>query len=146
MSGTSTVREQLLTYIAALLEPIPNVAVYRSRQAAIDRAEGTALVVRPEEEVVRNQARDVVFRDFRVLITIIARGDIPDQQADPIVLAVQTTLLADPTLGNRCARVFEEETKWEFEEADQNAVAVICGFTIKYATRAGDMSAQAPVL
>lgn len=140
----STMREQLLAQIATLLQPIPNVGVYRSRQAAIDRAEGTTLVIRPEEEIVAANARDVVWREFRVLITIVARGDVPDQTADPIVLAVTSAMLTDQTLGGLCARVFEEETKWEFEEADQNAVAVVCRFLIKYATRAKDLSVQAP--
>jgi hypothetical protein len=142
--GTTTLNEQQLARIATLLQPIANAAVYRSREAALARAEGIAILIRPEEDLVDNIARDVVFRSFRVLITVIARGDIPDQVADPARLAVNATLLADQTLGGLSARVFEEETKWDFEVADQNAVAAVMRFRIRYATRAADLSAQAP--
>ena len=92
--STSTLRERILTSIAALLNPIPDCVVYRSREAALARAEGPAILIRPEEEQVQSTAQFVVWRHFRVGISVIARDDIPDQTADPIILAIQTAMLA----------------------------------------------------
>jgi len=141
--STSTLRERILTSIAALLNPIPDCVVYRSREAALARAEGPAILIRPEEEQVQSTAQFVVWRHFRVGISVIARDDIPDQTADPIILAIQTAMLADQTLGGLCARIFEEETKWDFEVADQNVVAAMVSYRLVYATPVGSLTQQA---
>jgi len=135
-----TTREQLLEAIETLLEPVPNAVVYRSREAAMAREEGVAILIRPAEELVENGAQDVIFRQFRVEITVIARGQVPDQVADPAVEALHSALLADQTLGGLCARIFEEETKWDFEVADQNAVAAVIRYRITYATPARSLT------
>lgn len=137
---TTTVREQILTTIATLLQPVSNAVVYRSREAALAIEEGVAILIRPSEEIIDNVSQPTVFRTFRIEISVIARGTIPDQMADPALLAMQTALLADQTLGGLVARIFEEETKWDFEVADQNAVAAVVRYRILYATPAGSLT------
>ena len=95
---TTTVREQILTAIAALLQPIPNISVYRSREAALALPEGVAVLIRPLEENVENVSQTVVWRGFRVELTVIARGLIPDQMADPALMAMHAALMVDQSI------------------------------------------------
>lgn len=142
--SSQTQRETLLAYLATVLQPIPNAAVYRSREAALALSEGVAVLIRPAEELVDNRNARLAYRRFLVTVSVIARGLIPDQVADPILLAVQAAVMADNTLGGNCARVLEKETKWDFEVADQNAVAAVISYEIVYATPASSLASQAP--
>jgi hypothetical protein len=129
-------REQILQAMTALADTVPGVVVYRSREAALSRAEGTAILVRPEEETVVSEMTGFTKRDLAVGVTIIARGQIPDQVADAAIVAMHAAVAANQTLGGLCARIIEEATKWDFEVADQNAVAAVVTYRIRYLTSA----------
>lgn len=130
----STHRESILEAMQVLLGTLAGVVVYRSREAALARTEGPAILLRPEEETVENQAARLTVRDLIVSVTVIARGPVADRIADPILQALHTVLAADQTLGGRVARLIEEGTKWDFEVADQNAVAVEVRYRLRYLT------------
>jgi hypothetical protein len=140
-----TISESILAYIAAQLLGVSDATVFRSRQAALARVEGTGIIVHPETEtvVLRSEAADVVLRELTVLITVLARGDVPDQVADPIEDSIHSIIMSDRTLGGRTLRIYEESRKWTLEEADQIAVAVEMRYRMKYATPASSLSAGA---
>lgn len=135
-----TVRDAILEAIKALVANIPNAVVYRSREAALSREEGVGILIRPEEEDATQLGREATKRDFKIVVTVIARGDIPDQIADPIVEQVHAALMADDTFGKIVAQVIEHSTKWDFEVADQNAVAVEMRYTVRLMTPANSLS------
>jgi 1,6-anhydro-N-acetylmuramate kinase len=142
-----TAREQILSAIAALLAPVPNITFYRSREAAIARSEGNTVDLRPEEESVelRTANLPIVRRNLTILVTLIVRGSDPsvsaDQIADPLVEALHAALMADRTLGSLCDLVLELSTRWIFELADQTALAAELRYIVRYATSANDLAA-----
>lgn len=146
-----TLRKQILMYVAQVLTQVPNATVFRSREEALARQEGTGIFVRPEEEPVENRAgggpRGLALRNFVILITVIARApgapeaDTADDVADPVMEAAHAFLMADTTLGGLCATVIEDSTKWEFEEGDGTAVAAEMRYMVRYQTSINSLSA-----
>ena len=138
-----TAREAILEYIAGLLSGVPNATVFRSREAAVAREEGIAILLKPEEEPVELRTRaqaGLVVRNLTVVITVIARGVVSDQVADPIVQAIHALVMQSETLSGRCSLIMEQSTKWDFEVADLTAVAVEMRYTVRYQTTAKDLS------
>lgn len=141
----TTQREAILDYITTLIGTIEDATAYRSREAAFDRSEGVGILVKPEDEQTELRSMfggSTVLRSLTVVVTILARGAIPDQIADPIIAGVHAAITADRTLGGRCALVIEHSTKWDFEVADQTAVAAELRFIVRYQTSASDLTAQ----
>lgn len=140
-----TIRESILAQIKTLLDGVAGASAYRSREAPATRAEGVVLVIRPEDEAVelRGAAPGLSVRDLTVSVTVISRGAIPDQVSDPAIEAVHAALMANQTLGNRCARIVEAGTKYDFEQADQTALAVELRFVVRYMTPASTLAVQA---
>lgn len=136
----SSIREQILQAMVVLADTVPGVTVYRSREAALARAEGTAILVRWKHDPVITQMAGFATRDLLVEVTVIARGQIPDQVADPSVVAMHAAISANQTLGGLCARIIEEETLADFEVADQNAVAIVVTYRVRYLTAATSLS------
>ncbi len=137
-----SLREGILRAFKALCGTVLPGAVYRSREAALARSEGTSIVVRPAEETPEFKADTFAMRDFIVEVEVIARGQIPDEVADPIVVAAHSAVMRDPTLGGLAARTIEDGTKWDFELADGNAVAVLVRYKVRYATPANTLAAS----
>ncbi len=135
-----TGREAILQASATVLATVSGATFYRSREAAIARAEGTAIVLRPEDEQIEKRAADLTLRNLVMVISILARGQIPDQVADPVAQAIHSVLMADPTLNGLCAQLIEHSTKWLFAEADLTATEVEIRYTARYQTRARDLS------
>ncbi len=135
-----TIREQILQALVAAATAVITGGVYRSREAAIARSEGPAIIVRPEEEKVETRGQRVALRDFTVKCEVIVRGQVPDEDADPILDALHTAVMTDPTLGGLIAWIFEEETKWDFELADMNAVSVTILYRCRCLTAANSLS------
>jgi hypothetical protein len=145
-----TAREGILQYVLTLLSAVPGATVVRSREAPIDRPEGFFILLKPEEEPVElrggggigggSYGAGVVLRNLTILITVVTRGTIPDQLADPIIQAVHAAVMADRTLGGRCAIVMEHSTKWDFEVADATALGAEMRYVIRYQTSATDLS------
>ena len=140
---TYTLRESVLNAIVAIAGTVPNATAYRSREAAFAREEGTAILVRPDEETVERNASLMALRDLTFTATVIARGPIPDTVADAAIAAFHAALMADDTLGGLVARTIEESSKWEFEVADQNAVAVELRYRCRYLTQTNTLTAHA---
>ena len=137
-------REDILAALQSRLNGVGAATAYRSREAAVARAEGVVILLRPEAEDVESLGvlPSVSSRSLVVVVTVIARGDIPDHIADPIITAAHAALMADTTLGGLTAQVCEESTKWDFEQADQTAVAVEIRYRIRYHTAAASLSAS----
>lgn len=135
-------RESILAAMGALFETVPDAAFFRSREAAIARSEGTAIVLEPEEEIVdlRSATNPVTMRILTALVMVMARDPIPDQKADPVIQSLHAKIMADRTLGGLCALITEQGSKWLFDEADLTAVTVEIRYAIRYLTSAIDLS------
>lgn len=145
-----TIRKGILIYIAQLLEGVSDATVYRSREEALARDEGSGIIVKPEEEPVENRAMGgpggLALRNFTVVITVITRaagaaeGPTADDVADPIQEAAHALLMADTTLGGLCSTLIEHSTKWDFEQADGTALACEMRYIVRYMTKASTLS------
>lgn len=135
-----SIRDQILDFVTALGDAIPGAAAYRSREAAFARDEGPAILVRWADDQAETKMDGLTVRDLAMTVTFIARGAIPDQVADPIMVAMHAAIYADQTLGGLCRRVIEGETKPDFEVADQNAVAIVVAYKVRYLTPANTLA------
>lgn len=139
----SSVREQILIALATKLAAVSGVTVYRSRQSAIARIEGSAILIQPKHEPVEKRASNpggLVLRDMTIDVSVIVRGDPADSIADPIIVSTHAIVMADPTLGGLCSQVIEHSTEWMFDEADLTAAEVIIAYQIRYQTSANDLT------
>lgn len=141
----STIREQIVEHIAGtgtvggplsggLVSVSGVTAVYRSRQAAVDRTEGIIVLVQSKDEKVENRNTGLAIRDFTPEVILILRSDTPEQTADPIIALIHAALFADQTLGGLASRIIEEGTEWTFAEADVIAAEVSLTYRIRYMT------------
>ena len=136
-------REAILAHIDGLLGTIPGATATRSREVAIKRTDGPAILLRPEDEQISRQTTGLAVRDLVVVVAVVTRGSVPDTAADPFLAAIVAKLMADPTLGGKAASIMEESTRFDFEVAEQTALEAAMRFTIRYMTPAGSLAAQA---
>lgn len=139
---TASIRDQILDKVTAIGDTVPGAAAFRSREAALAREEGPAILVRWADDQAATQMAELTVRDLTVTVTFIARGPIPDQVADPIIVAMHAALYVDQTLGGLCKRIIEGETKPDFEVADQNAVVIVVSYKVRYLTPANSLASS----
>lgn len=139
----NTARENILVYIASQLTTTTGATVYRSRQAAVERSEGTVIVIKPTEEVVEKLSDYVSIRRLSLVVTVLIRGLVPDTAADPFLQQIQTVMLSSDTLGGLAARCIEKTTRWDMEMADLTALAVEVVYEVVYTTPANSIAALA---
>ena len=134
---TASIREQILSAIATALASTSGVGgrVYRSRVEPIAREESPAIVVEPVEDdpaIETNLA--TLTHTLSVLVTVIVRGAIPDQLADPIILSLHSKLMADYTLGGIAMDIMPGKTKFIMTDADGAAGEIQCLYRVMYRT------------
>ena len=138
----STARDAILTGFFTGLSEIAGLSAFRSRDAALLRNELPAVVVEPEEESVEFPARGISIRHLTVVITLLLRGEPPDQVGDPLIQQIHAIVMADPTQSGLVGRTVERGTKWTFETGDVTGLACEIRYDVTYATPAGDLSVR----
>lgn len=131
-------RELILQEVVTKLLTVTS-AVYRSRVVALTRGKLPAVVVTPESEDIEQLARSLTSRKLTVNVAIHARGDIPDQAVDTLAGNLHAALLADDTLGGKCARIIEGSTNWQFSDADGTALEMTISYTVVYSTKSSGL-------
>lgn len=138
-----TYDESIIAFVFGLLATVPGATAFRSREEAFAIQEGIGIVIKPEDVPyeLRTAASDNTLANLVMLITIIIRGNVPDNLGDPIRLAIHKKIMADKTLGGRCALLIPHSTKWDFEIADQTAGAIEMRFIARYQMSTSDITA-----
>jgi len=135
----SSKREQILSALETMLAAVtPNV--YRSRVTAVTRDLTPAIIVRPEEDIPEKQFSGMVISNLTVAVDVYTRGDVPDQLADPIIVAAHALIMSDLTLGGLAAMTVQGPSKWEMHEADQTAGLATFLYHIRYTTQLSDLT------
>lgn len=138
-----TRRENILAAIRTALTGTTGVStrIYRSRVEPIARAESPAIVIEPvkDDATIQTQLATLDW-SLRVRITVIVRGAIPDQIADPILQSLHTRIMADPTLGGYAIDIMPLAVNFVFMEADGTAGEIQCDYRIMYRTSFTDLS------
>ena len=131
----TTKREQILRAIATSLATTTGVngRVYRSRVTAVQRAESPAIVIEPISDTpTQNTSLPTLDWRMRVRVSVIVRGDTPDQLADPIIEDMHAKMVADLTLGGYAIDVQPDEVTFNMLDADQPAGVIFNDYIIQY--------------
>jgi hypothetical protein len=133
----TTKREQILSAIATALATTSGVSgrVYRSRVTAMQRAESPAIVIEPISDTpTQNTSLPTLDWRMRVRVTVIVRGDVPDQLADPIIESMHAKMVADLTLGGYAIDVQPDEVTFNMFDSDQPAGVIFNDYIVQYRT------------
>lgn len=132
-----TKREAILEAIRASLADTTGVGtrIYRSRVEPISREESPAIVIEPvdDDPVIETNLATLTWT-LNVLVTVIVRGPVPDQLADPIIESLHSKLMADYTLGGVAMDIIPGRTKWLMTDADGAAGEIQCLYRVMYRT------------
>jgi len=142
----ATRREGILAAIRTALTGTANVGtrIYRSRVEPIAREESPAIVVEPvEDDPAIETSLATLTHTLTVLVTVIVRGPIPDQLADPIIESLHSNLMADYTLGGIAMDIMPGKTKWNMTDADGAAGEIQCLYRVMYRTTLTDLAVGA---
>jgi hypothetical protein len=139
----STKRESILAAIRTALTGTTGVStrIYRSRVEPMAREESPALVVEPINDSARIETSlpTLTWR-MTVRVTVIVRGDIPDQVADPIIESLHSKLSSDLTLGGYAMDIQPVSVTFNLVEADQPAGVIMCDYLVIYRTSSTNLA------
>ena len=134
----TTKREQILAKIKTNLTGTTGVGtrIFRSRVEAFTRAETPAIIIEPISDTPQDTQSfsDRITWEFKVRVSVIVRGSIPDSVADPTIKSLHTKILNDPSLGGIATDVKPSTTSFEILEADEAAGVISCEFDVEYRT------------
>ena len=139
----TTKREQILSAIATALATTSGVSgrVYRSRVTAMQRAESPAIVIEPISDTpTQNTSLPTLDWRMRVRVTVIVRGDVPDQLADPIIESMHAKMVADLTLGGYAIDVQPDEVTFNMLDSDQPAGVIFNDYIVQYRTSVASLA------
>ena len=135
-------REQILSALVTMLSgaTTAGVNVFRSRVTAVTRDLTPAIIIRPEEDVPEKQFSGMVISHLTVAIDVYTRGDVPDQLADPVIVAAHALIMGNPTINGLAALTVQAPSKWEMHEADQTAGLSTFLYHIRYTNQVFDLT------
>lgn len=133
----TTRRESILTAVRTALTGTTNVGarIWRTRVEPVPREESPAIIVEPlNDQAALKTHLATIDWTMTVRATVIVRGVIPDQQADPIIASLHSKLMADPTLGGYAIDILPLGVNFVFTEADGAAGEIQCDYRVTYRT------------
>jgi hypothetical protein len=139
----TTKRERILRTIQDRLALTHGVEgrVYRSRVTAMQRAESPAIVIEPISDTpTQNTSLPTLDWRMRVRVTVIVRGDVPDQLADPIIENMHARMVTDLTLGGYAIDVQPDEVTFNMLDADQPAGVIFNDYIVQYRTSVASLA------
>ena len=139
----TTKREQILARLLTTLANTTGVStrIYRSRVVPLTRGESPALVLEPVSDTVeQNTSLPTLDHTLTVKISVIVRGDIPDNVADPTVESLHAKIMSDLTVNNLAIDVQPSDTSFELLDADQPGGVISCDYLVRYRTDIDDLT------
>lgn len=133
----TTKRETIIAAVRTALTGTTGVGtrIYRSRQEAFARAECPALLIEPiNDQALIETSLPTLTWALTLRVAIIVRGNIPDQQADPIVASAHSKIMADTSLGGYAMDIAPQGVNFDMADADQTAGVIMCDYLIRYRT------------
>ena len=140
---TASKREAILAAVATALVNTAGVSgrVYRSRMEAFARNEAPAIVIEPGPDRAQTYSTCKLDWTLDVLIAVYARGAIPDQLADPVIVDLHSKLMADRTLGNRVIDIVPTIVDPQLQAGDLPSSWTVCTYQVRYRTLHNDLTA-----
>lgn len=139
---TNTIRESILAAVKTAITGtyLVDDRIFRSRSDAFKRNEFPAISIEPVSDTAQQITIPRLIWSLSVRIIVFANGDVPDQVGDPIVQDMYKKLMSDLSLGGLCMDVEPVSVSFQFQESDNNAIAIISDFKILYQTSLQDIS------
>lgn len=139
----TTKRESILSAVQAALAGTTGVGtrIYRSRVEPLARAESSALIVEPINDIpTQNTSLPTLDHVLNLRVVVIVRANVPDQVADPTIESLHSKLMADLTLGGLCIDVQPGPTEFTLEQADVPVGVIFCNFRVLYRTSVSSLA------
>lgn len=135
-------RETILARVATALAGTTGVGsrIYRSRVVPLARGEAPALVVEPVSDSAVQDTLSTLMWTLTFRVSVIVRGNVPDQLADAAMQDVHSKLMGDATLDGLVIIMLPSTVNFEMLEADQPAGVVSAEFTAQYRTSLNSLS------
>lgn len=118
--------------------------VYRERRRAIRQGVTYAINIVPESDPRQDSGgHQKTDRFMTVDIQIHARGDVPTEVADPVVVVVHELLAgdsADRTLGGLALDIVAADNDFEYDDADEDLAALHQRYAVLYRTSETDLT------
>ena len=138
----TTKREQIMARLLTTLANTTGVStrIYRSRVVPLTRGESPALVLEPVNDTVeQNTSLPTLDHFLTVRISVIVRGDVPDNVADATVESLHSKVMADLTVNNLAIDVQPSDTSFELLDADQPGGVIGVEYIVRYRTEIDDL-------
>jgi len=137
-----TRRESILAAIRTALTGTTGVGtrIYRSRVEPMARGEAPAIIVEPLNDACDELQVQFLDWTLQVAVSVITRGLVPDQLADPIIESAHSKLLADVSLGGLAYDILPASVQFELLEGDQPIGVTTLVYRVRYRTRLTDLT------
>jgi hypothetical protein len=141
VSEAPSIQSQVMAAVVTLLNGAAGRQAYRSRMTAFTPAELPATNVLPEDGEPEYLDTDSIDRKFRFKCRHMALAiDEVDAAVDPLYVAGQRVLFADPTLGGLVRIIREVSQKWEMDKGAFDSVALAVLYEVEFDTSKKDPS------
>lgn len=114
--------------------------IYRSRVAALARAECPAVSVEPLQDTPTNNVLPKLDHLLIVQIAVFVRGSMPDQLADPIIDDIHKKLIGNAPLNALLTGLEPGPTNWLLLDGDQDIGVITLDYEVRYRTTFADLS------
>ena len=141
----TTKREQIMARLLTTLANTTGVStrIYRSRVVPLTRGESPALVLEPVSDTVeQNTSLPTLDHSLTVRVSVIVRGDVPDNVADATVESLHSKIMADLTVNSLAIDVQPSDTSFELLDADQPGGVIGMEYIVRYRTEIDDLTQQ----
>ena len=135
-------REQILSYAANALAGTTLVGsrIYRSRVDAFSREEAPAIVVEPGIDRAVEFSSCKLDWTLELIIAVYTRGQVPDQLADPIIVDVNSRLMADRSMGGLAIDILPAMVDPQRDKADLTSLWTVLTYKVRYRTDQQDLT------
>ena len=135
-------REDILAAVATRLSSTAGVSgrVYRSRPEALRTDAMPALIIEPiSDNAVPYNTTPFVTWTLQFRVMVLARGQVPDQVADPVINSMYSLLMADRSLGGLAQDLVPLNIAFNMQDGDKPILMADCVFQATYRTQAANL-------
>ena len=139
----TTKRESIMARLLTVLANTTGVStrIYRSRTVPLTRGESPALILEPVSDTVeQNTSLPTLDHSLTVRVSVIVRGDVPDNVADATVESLLSKIMADLTVNSLAIDVQPSDTSFELLDADQPGGVIGVEYIVRYRTEIDDLT------
>lgn len=139
----SSRKEQIIAALASSLAATAGIGtVYRSRVEAFSRDEAPAMVIEPGPARCNPYSTCKLDWTLDVIVAIHTRGNIPDQQADPIQVSAHSLIMADRTIGGLAIDIIPSGDDPQRDKADLTSLWLVTTYQVRFRTLATDLESD----